>query len=391
MRGRILAACVAEHDWSAPPPQLEGEVRLDASLLVAAARFHGVAGCLLHSLRHVLPAGSPIVTGLEELYLVSLASHLQVLAELPPVADALDAKRIPWMVLKGPVLAEVIYRRADLRAYGDLDLLVAPEDFESALSALEQAGYRVQDRNWDLLLRRMLGEVQLLSPRGTPIDLHWHPLNEVTMRESFPIDARALFARVRRVEVGGRSVRTPSAPHTLAYLALHSARSGGNRLVWLKDLEQSILFDHPPWDEVVDVATRWRVGLPCAVMLRRARKALGADVSGEVLSALEQGGRWGTLASIVDRLAPVERSVGHRSPARAFARATRTDDRSSVAALAGAVVEAVRERRLDLTPPAPDADPRSGESIHHDRGGDAGRDRFLAAVSANADRSRERR
>lgn len=382
-RGRVLAASVAEHDWSSPPPLVERWLpAVDPPALVAAARFHGVPGCLYHSLRHVQQAERAAVDALERAHYAGLAGHLRILGELPRLGAALDEAGVSWLIFKGPVLNEVVYRRPDLRAYGDIDVLVSPVHLGDALTAMEKAGCTVEDRNWDLLRRERLGEVQLTTAGGTAIDLHWHPLNDASARDSCPVDTATLLGRARAVQVGPLVVRTLSRADTLVHLAVHAAMGGGNRLVWCKDLEQVVLHDRPAWDEVVDAATEWRAGLVCAVMLRRAHRALGFDVPPHVLKRLAGQARWPAVAGLVDRLAPIERTVGHRSPARLVARSTRADDRSSAVALAGAAFAAVASGPFTRFPAEPVGDRRNPMSTYHDAGGDAGRTRFLAEVRA---------
>jgi hypothetical protein len=54
---------------------------------------------------------------------------------------------VPWLVVKGPALAE-LHGAPDLRAYSDLDVLVPSAAFGDALAALESAGAAVLARNW---------------------------------------------------------------------------------------------------------------------------------------------------------------------------------------------------------------------------------------------------
>lgn len=350
--------------------------------IVQASRFHRVAGCVLQSLRHLdLPAGGALAE-LQSTYYTGIQRHLKARAELASMALTLDAADIRWMSLKGPVLAEVVYRRADLRAYGDIDLLVMPTDLGPCIEALEAAGCRVVDRNWTLLCERMLGQVQLITPGGTPVDLHWHLLNEARLRDRFTIDTGLLFEQARTVHVGAAHVRTLSPSHTLLHLAIHAAMAGGNRLVWMKDLEQALRNDAPPWSELLEDAARWRASLVCATMLQRARTVLGVPVPDQVLEALAPGRVWINMARIADLVAPVARSTGRRSLARLVARATGVDDRSSVLQLASKVRAGLHVRPQITVAPTPTADGSDPQSTQHPAGGASERARFIQLVHA---------
>ena len=78
----------------------------------------------------------------------------------------------------------------------------------------------------------------------------------------------------------------------LLYLCLHGSLSGGNQLVWLKDLDQMIDSGTTDWDDLVRRAIRYRAGLVAAMQLERARVVLGAPVPESVPVALARNDAW---------------------------------------------------------------------------------------------------
>src|SRR4051812_15566114 len=107
------------------------------------------------------------------------ATQRQLLNELAAAAQALDSAAVRWVVLKGPALAEVVYTRAQMRTYGDLDLLVTRDRFRLAARALEDAGFEFRETDWTHSHQNQASEVQLRRPsagrRERPaIDLHWN-------------------------------------------------------------------------------------------------------------------------------------------------------------------------------------------------------------------------
>ena len=306
--GPLLTACTREHDWRTPPHGLRHllSADIDASEVVDHACLHGVAGCVHLSLRGVVSVDEELRRLLEQAYFAGLESHAKCLQDLSIAAEALDAADVPWLAFKGPILSEAVYSRPDLRSYGDLDLLVGPDRLMEATAVLESAGGRLLDRNWQLLLRRMYGEVHVLMPTGTVVDLHWHVLNEEALRLSFPVDTDDLMRKARRVEIGRVWVLTLGPEDTLIHLALHACTSGGNRLLWCKDLEQVVTRQPPDWDALVARARHFRAGLPTAVMLLIASRALDFDVPSTAIRQLSPGPLWRRLAALADRAAPVE-------------------------------------------------------------------------------------
>src|SRR5687768_11791121 len=57
------------------------------------------------------------------------------------IVEALRARGIESMILKGPALARALYDEGELRVYGDTDLLVAPADREEAERVLRDEGF----------------------------------------------------------------------------------------------------------------------------------------------------------------------------------------------------------------------------------------------------------
>lgn len=224
----------------------------DLTPLAERADYHGVSNLAYLSLRAIEGVDKETLAALERQYLSGNARHLRALVELANVARALGAKGIPWLVFKGPILTEFVYPRADLRSYLDLDIVVPRRDFAAAVQALQSEGSKLLDRNWDLLLRREVGQLHVELPLGTLVDLHWHVLNRSEVRHSMSISMDALFDRARKVTLNGVSVLTFDPVDSLLHLCVHTALSGGVRLAWLKDIERTIASQPLSWDEVVE-------------------------------------------------------------------------------------------------------------------------------------------
>ena len=376
---RLLVACVREHDWGSAPPGLPGLLGgVEVGSIAGAANYHGIEACVYRSLKGALGIDSASLAALEGDYYAALQSHLRARHELTTVANVFAGARIPWLAMKGPVLAEVSYSRADLRAYGDLDLLVSPAHFAAALEALEHSGCRVIDRNWQLLASERKGQVHVELPLGTLADVHWNLFNDAPLRAAFAVDTDALLDTSRDVEVGDATVPTLGRAATLVHVALHACLAGGNRLLWLKDIEQVVLNDRASWPEIVAEAQGWSAGPPVAAMLVSAQRALGVPIDPGVVEQLAPDRTWRTMVAVSDSVASVARSTGRGSPARLVRRAARGDARSSFAELAhNAVAWVAHGASLDGPDPS-DRDPASQTSLLHAT--DDRREAYLAAV-----------
>lgn len=269
--------------------------------LAPAAAAHRVAGCVYRSLSAAAGRG-PVVDQLGAQYAWTLASHMQSLADLRAAGAVLDRAGIPWLVVKGPVLAERYYPDPGLRSYFDLDLIVQPRHLSRAIGALEAGGCELLDQGWVSTRRTLSVEVELVLPNGTRGDLHWHLLNDTALRRAVSLPMAEIFDRARPVTLGsGLVARTLDPEDAFIHLALHAVVSGANRLVWMKDIEQAALLQ-PDWGVVIDrVRAAGLVG-PVGTILARTRETLGSPIPEPVLRHLGMSRAWATLARAGDTL-----------------------------------------------------------------------------------------
>ena len=315
---RLLVAASAEGGVPAEDPVRQLE-EASIPVLGALVRYHGVAGLLYEHLRGVDGVPTSLMSGLTQAYTAATRRHMLTSAELIKVAAAFEASSVPWAVVKGPALVETAYDgRPGRRGYSDLDVVVHPAAFRKAVDALREMGAELFDRNWRMLRRDLRGEVLFGLPAGTPLDLHWNLIN--MYRRRMRVDTAEIIGRARRMEIGTVSVPVLDPEDGVIHLALHGALSGGDRLLWLKDIERASAVWRPDWDVVAERARRWNVAPAVGLMLGRSRSVLDADIPASVPPRLigatsARIGRW------VEKLSPWPYGMGRTgAPTRLFAR-----------------------------------------------------------------------
>jgi hypothetical protein len=286
------------------PPPVEG--------LLPAAEYHGIVS-LLRSLVPTLP-------GVSEAFLNEQGVRMRALADLELVAELLGD--VAWAVVKGPVLSEVVYRQRGQRGFSDLDVLVDPSVFGSAVADLEAAGAVLLDRNWQLAHRQQRAELSLRLPKGTVLDLHWSLINHADTRRLLRLPSM-LEDRVP-VVLGSVPTFRLAPVDGLLHVCLHAVLSGGHRLVWVRDVIES-LYEVPPAN-LLDRAASLGVTLPVATMLSRTAAVTGS-------AAVDVPGPWGVLMSAGARWLPPGRGPRLRPTGATVVAATRVDTASSVRAL----------------------------------------------------------
>ena len=334
---RVGAALVAVADErrSLTSSDLAG---LAPSDLLDAAMYHRVVGLVLEQLRGVDGVERAFLEPFAVLALQARARHLRFVADVHATGDVLDAAGVPWLVVKGPVLAEVVYPASGLRWYGDIDLVVPRERFADAVEALREAGGRIEDQNLIRVRTELAGQLNLSTPGGSALDLHWHVLFGFRDRARSGIEMEAVFARSVEVQLGDRAVRTFDPVDSLLHIAMHACSEGGDRLVWLKDVDQVVRRLQPDWDDVIDRAREWRVAGAAGLMLGRAARTIGTPVPAGVLGQLLPGRAMRATAAAIDRLWPIQHAEGSvGSPASLLARSMRGDTTTTLRALLGRI------------------------------------------------------
>ncbi len=379
-----LVASAREHDD--PPAEVQRAVDLDrVEALLRLAKFHRMIPFVHRDLRRLEGVDGRTMQMLDRYEVTQTANQMRIVTDLAGLAETLAPLDVPWLTFKGPVAAQLLYDRPELRTYRDLDVLVPRADFTRTLSFLRGTGLEVLDRNWTLISREQRGQLHLTLPLGTVADIHWHLLNRGVVRHAFDVDTDGLLRRARTVTVSGVAAGTLSPADTLVHLALHAALAGGDRLIWLKDIERSLAVEEPDWEEVVERALSWRSGAATAVMLRRASEVLGAGIPLWVLRDLDPSGVRRRVTEAFDRRWPAGAATGELTPAALWPQVVRDGRLATIGSvLQRSVRRPAGALRQLLGEPGGGGRDHEPAAVLHPSGGDGMRDRYLREVDDGA-------
>jgi hypothetical protein len=169
------------------------------------------------------------------------------------VIDALEARGVESILMKGATFASWLYRDGTLRGYGDADLLVAPQNWSRSQDVLLELGFK--DALETLRHPRMASWASYPWARGgETLDLH---------STFFGIGAEpavvweVLGGHSEWQRVAGRDVRVLDATARAMQVALHAGQHGPTAVKALEDLERAIeMLSDPEWAEVAALAER---------------------------------------------------------------------------------------------------------------------------------------
>lgn len=351
----------------------------DVDAVLDLAEIHRVGGLLHDRLtRSSIPLAAAVRERLNELRMTAATRDLMARGAVARLTSLID---VPFLVVKGPVLADDWYGRVGLRFYSDVDVLVRRSDFPGVLDNLVGGRLRELATNWRGFLDHEVAEVPLGDGRVT-VDLHWHLISMGADRRDIQLPEDDLFERAREVTMGSAPVLTLDPEDTLLHVCINCGLDGARRLLQLADVDVIVRSDRIDWHVFADRARAARAHALCSAVLQRARTLLGTPIRPAALGRLEPFPGWLVANAVIDRRqrdAPRLRdgiasglllSCGRATPRRTLATATRAAD------------AALRVRLGAPAPTAPDGAlfwKRSAGSAHDE----ADRRRYLQWVAAH--------
>jgi hypothetical protein len=160
---------------------------------------------------------------LDELPTAPRAAPRELMDAFAILRDALEARDIPVLLLKGAVLAARLYGDLDRRPQYDIDVLVKRRDARRARRVLASIGYRRRSRD---------GHSVSYARGSIHVDLH-HALRS---SPAYAIDEAAIWRRARPDIIAGTGVRTLADDDTLSLLTMSVVEDVGFGMAKLKNL-----------------------------------------------------------------------------------------------------------------------------------------------------------
>ena len=212
---------------------------LDWPLVVRLARYHRLVPLLFVHLRDHAAAPEAVVSALQGAVRKSSIQVLFLSSEMARIAGRLDEDRVPYLVLKGPSLAEA-YGGVAKRPFVDNDLLVQRRDFgrvERALLDLGFATHKRSDRQQSAYLR-VHGEYTFRRTVGaarSTADVH---TDLVPFGYSYAPPFEDLVRRARTIDVAGASVPVLGWDDLFLTLSVNALKDQWDRLRLATDLAE---------------------------------------------------------------------------------------------------------------------------------------------------------
>ena len=221
-----------------------------------------------------------------------LAALVQGLFFRPHLAALLAgaaAVGLDLLVLKGAALAETLYPRPGLRPFGDIDVLVRPEDAPRARPLLENLGYIVAPAVWEALQNGADTQANFFKHTGrgvVVVELHTDLLSNGFFRGHISLDTDGLWSRARPARLAGTDTLVLGPEDQLLHLCLHLAGHYFFAPQSLRDIDLLCRTDALDWPLFLRLAADAHAAPLSYAALSAAATVLQTPVPAPVLPAL---------------------------------------------------------------------------------------------------------
>ena len=173
------------------------------------------------------------------------ALTLQKLKGFLEISTALEQAEIDFVPLKGFLLSQKIYDDPSFRLTGDVDLLLANDDIEYAISVLKEKGYLPLLYSWPAeaskaqKLKTFRNQFALKHKHsGLVVELHWRLFYYPTLQSN--TSDCFVFNNLTSARLNGFKYKVLNPEFDLLFLIVHGGMHGWRRLKWLVDVHELV-------------------------------------------------------------------------------------------------------------------------------------------------------
>ena len=245
LRFLVLAAC-RKSDAGRDAQILElYHSGLNPEVLTKEAEDHRLYSIVSHNLKRLGIDKDPVFTHIMDRAKSYTMLSFSMIRELVAVMKTLQENGIEAVLIKGPILAQMLYGNVTLRPSKDLDILIQQKDFRRGTELLEAMGYENvlglnTPRKREYFFSHPVYHDIELRKGDVCVELHWraNSFDDLTYEEL--TDSRETMT------IGGLAMKVPERYSYAYYLFGHAARHGFARYRWLMDLYEILLLEDWP-------------------------------------------------------------------------------------------------------------------------------------------------
>ena len=207
--------------------------------------------------------------------------NLFLFAEFRNLAQALKARKVPVIVLKGMHLAAAVYGEVGMREMDDIDILVPRDCLHEAAAAMADIGYVSKEPlDVEFWAQKQHHLPRMFNQSNTVVEVHWNV--------TWPGDAQALtdleglWSRAQPLTIAGCEVLGLSPEDLLLHLCIHASFQHmfytGLRPACDLDATVRCYQEELDWKLVCQLARQYKWQTGVRLMLHLTEKCLGTRI-----------------------------------------------------------------------------------------------------------------
>lgn len=204
-------------------------------------------------------------------------------SDIVEIVQAMEARSVNVIVLKGPYLANNVYSNIAARPMGDVDILVAHEHIEVATKVLNELGYQQGQVSKQAPSSSYHHLPPFLKEFSYPVELHFNIFDKDNPAYS-QINPEDFFEDNVFFEVNGSRVKALSPERMLIHLCYHAAfhhhwNMGLRNLV---DIYFYVKTQEVDWQQVLEIGELWHTNRSVLLSLFLCHKLLNYDLPHQI-------------------------------------------------------------------------------------------------------------
>ena len=259
---------------------------LNWDYLLSMAEWHGVLPLVARGLSAQPTVPDAIRSRLQQAAFATAARNLHIASLATRIAVSLESAGVPVISYKGVVLSQLLYGSTAMRPVADIDLIIHPEHFQSAVSLLAEQGFEDRFGFSDAQRSAVLhfSFEHGFRGHGVHIDAHWR----IAQRFVWPsLSMSRVWQSLAKFSFLGQELRVFAPDLMLAALCVHAAQDDWVFLKSSADIAQ-LIEAHPQldWDKFMSWFGDAHSRRSMVVALRLARDYLGVKLPDAVAALL---------------------------------------------------------------------------------------------------------
>lgn len=214
---------------------------IDWDRFLAWVRRNRVAPLVYANLCQTAPPVVPsaVTLSLQRDYSHNARKVLGQVAETARICRLLADASIRSLIIKGPVLSQLVFGDPLLRESKDIDLLIDQARVSEFERIITRAGYRrvvpteLAPAMFELYQRRRCQFAYYLETREIVLELHWRLTSNPLL---MPVDTTNLWNRLVPTSIVGACLRVLPDEELFLYLCVHGSLHAWFRVKWLADI-----------------------------------------------------------------------------------------------------------------------------------------------------------